>query len=107
MSSAAPVVRAYCYPSGLIEFGRTLPKGATIIARGPKDLLREFIESRARRHTPTRSWRGRRVKTPPREMLLVPGVPEAESQPQAAKALQDWSQWIATQAPKGVRVLAR
>jgi hypothetical protein len=102
--SAAPVVRAYCYPSGLIEFGRSLPKGATIIARGPKDSLRAFIGGRAHRRQQSRKNRGRPINT---ESLFVPGVAQAQSLLEVEAALKQWTGWIASQAPKGVRVLVR
>ena len=86
------MIRAYCYPSGLIDFGNTIPKGARIIARGPEKELRDFIAVKAR-HV-------RRGGD-----LLVPGVPEADNQIAAAEALQKWAKWIAIGAPKGVRVL--
>jgi hypothetical protein len=86
------MIRAYCYPSGLIDFGTKIPKGATIIARGPEKELRDFISAKARCYGQSRS-------------LLVPGVPEAPNQFAAATALKTWSSWIAIGAPKAVRVL--
>jgi hypothetical protein len=41
------MIRAYCYPSGLIDFGTTVPKGARVIARGPEQALRDFIAVKA------------------------------------------------------------
>lgn len=86
------MTRAYCYPSGLIEFGNAIPKGARIIARGPDKELRDFIAAKARCHGHFRS-------------LLVPGVPEADSQISARDALDRWTKWIGINPPKGVRVL--
>jgi hypothetical protein len=103
MTRANPI-HAYCYPSGLIEFGRNLPKGATIIARGPKDPLRDFIGGRAQRRCHSRKRRGRVATI---ESLFVPGVPQAQSLIEVDAAIKRWTGWIATQAPKGVRVLAR
>lgn len=88
------MIRAYCYASGRIDFGRDIPAGATIIARGPDRELRGFIGAEARR--------GRMGRD---EALLVPGVPEAANQIAAREALRTWSKWIATKAPFGVRVL--
>lgn len=93
------MIRAYCYHSGLIEFGRALPKGTFVIARGPEAQLRAFIGANARR---ARLYRTR--KTP---SLVVPGMPEAESQLALDAALAAWSKWIAANAPKGVRVVRR
>jgi hypothetical protein len=100
------MIRAYCYASGLIDFGRDIPAGATIIARGPEKELREFIEGEARRGS--YGWRlgGRRRELPGSpSLLLVPGVPEADNPIAARQALQRWSRWIASKAPFGVRVL--
>jgi hypothetical protein len=88
--------RAYCYPSGLIVFARRNPGYARIIARGP---------DRARMGHSRRSLGGRRNGVPGAYDLLVPGVPEAESEIAAHAALDRWTRWIAASAPKGVRVL--
>lgn len=87
------MIRAYCYPSGLIEFGTAIPKGAKVIARGPEKELRDFMAVKARCYGHGRS-------------LLVPGVPEADNQIAADNALRSWTKWIAIGAPKGVRVLS-
>jgi hypothetical protein len=100
-------LRAYCYASGLIEFGKRVPKGAIIIARGPEKELRDFIDGKARHGYRTRVIGGRRTKVPGTEHLLVPGIPEADNQIVAEKALNQWIGWITAHAPKGVRVLPR
>lgn len=97
--SAPSFTRAYCYASGLIEFGRDIPRGATIIARGPETELRAFIGSNARQ---ARMHRSRKTLD-----LVVPGMPEAENQIALDAALATWSKWIAANAPKGVRVVRR
>jgi len=99
------MIRAYCYASGLIEFGRRIPKGAIVIARGPDKQLQDFIDGKARHGYRTRNVNGRPTKVPGTEHLLVPGVPEAPNQLVAEKALRQWTSWIAIGAPKGVRVL--
>lgn len=86
------MIRAYCYPSGLIDFGNSIPRGAKIIARGPEKELRDFIAVQAR-------------PTPRGGDFLVPGVPEADNQIAAHAALSAWAKWIAIAAPAGVRVL--
>ncbi|MCK1402064.1 host nuclease inhibitor protein [Bradyrhizobium sp. 4] len=93
------MIRAYCYASGLIEFGLAIPKGPTVIARGPEAQLRAFIGGNARQ---ARLYRNRKTLD-----LVVPGMPEAESQLALDTALGAWSKWIAANAPKGVRVLRR
>lgn len=75
---------AYCWASGLIEFGSTLPKGAIFIAAGPKATLRNVIAARAR-HGYGRS----------KGQLLVPGVPEAQAQAAACDAALAWLKWCA------------
>lgn len=101
------MIRAYCYASGLIEFGRSIPNGALIIARGPAKQLREFIETQARHGYRTRKVRGRVTKIPGTEYLLVPGVPEAPNQIVGGNALRQWCDWIGKHAPKGIRVHPR
>lgn len=93
------MIRACCYPSGLIVFGRSIPKGSTVIARGPEQPLRDFIAAKARQV--------RLGKRSTALDLLVPGMPEAESQIALDAALASWAKWIAAGAPKGIRVLAR
>ena len=70
---STPYTRAYCFPSGLIEFGFAIPKGATVIARGPEDPPRAFIGANARR---ARLYRTRKATLD----LVVPGMPEADNQ---------------------------
>jgi hypothetical protein len=100
------MIRAYCYASGLIGFDKRIPKGALVIARGPEKELREFIEVKARHGYKTRNVNGRPTKIRGSDMLLVPGVPEADNQHAALTALHGWMKWIAIGAPKGVRVHA-
>ena len=95
-------MRAYCYPSGLIDFGDKIPAGATVIARGPEKALRDFIAAKARRVVG-----GRRAGVPGTGNLLVPGIPKADSALAATQALDTWAKWIAIGAPRGVRVLPR
>ena len=99
------MIRAYCFASGHIDFGRRIPNGAIVIARGPAQQLRDYIESVARHGYRTREIGGRRTRIPGTDTLLVPGVPEAPNQIVAEKKLREWTSWIAAHAPKGVRVL--
>jgi len=85
------MIRAWCLPTGYIGFGRDIPAGGIIIARGPEKPLRDFIAVTA---THARG-----------DVLLVPGVPGAGSKIVAEGALTRWRQWIATKAPTDVRVL--
>jgi hypothetical protein len=95
---------AYCYASGLIEFGNKLPNGALPIAKGPAKKLLDFIEPVARHGYSTREVDGRPTKIPGSDCLLVPGVPEAPDQFTALNALQTFQSWIRHQAPEGVTV---
>lgn len=81
----APQV-AWCWRSGRIEVGDNLPDagpegdGPIRIADGPKAFLQGRLEVVAR-HAYERG------------VLLVPGVPEAEDEQAALKALSDWLKW--------------
>ena len=79
---------AWCWASGLIEIGDTLPPdapgggGAIEIARGPKYALKGQIGALARHGKGASAGE-----------LLVPGVPEAESQRAKGDALAQWLAW--------------
>ncbi|EBW5286822.1 host nuclease inhibitor protein [Salmonella enterica] len=68
-----PTITAYCWASGLIEFGHTLPEGALPIVTGSEKQVRDVVEVLARH-----AYNGD---------LLVPGIPEAVSQDEAHEAL--------------------
>ncbi len=73
---------AFCYRSGEIEFARSLvPDGAIPFVRSRKGVstLREIVEVRARR-----AYDGG---------LLVPGIPEADSDDAALSAFEKWKAW--------------
>lgn len=71
---------AFAWRSGLIEFGPTIPDGALAIARGWESRIRDKVGSCARH-----GW------TP--GVLLVPGVPEADSDEAAEAAFSAWKSW--------------
>lgn len=79
---------AWCWASGLIGIGDALPPvdpqgGAAIeIAHGPKYALKAQIQAVARHG-----------KGAGAGQLLVPGVPEAESQKDKCNALAAWLAW--------------
>lgn len=77
---------AYCYASGQIEFGRTVPEGAIEIMRGPARKVRKLIEARARH-----AYDGK--------TLLVPGVPEAPNEDAALAALIAFVKWLQGDTP--------
>lgn len=78
---------AYCYASGVIEFGPYPPRGTLPIAAGPREKLEELI-SGACRH----AYDGK--------TLLVPGIPEAATQSDGLDALKRFrdfnrAHWVA------------
>ena len=77
---------AWCWSSGLIEFGDegTVPEGAIVIARGGKADLRGVVQALARH------GRGESAG-----LLLVPGVPEADTWKAKGDALAAWLKWCA------------
>ena len=65
--------RAYCWRSGLIEFGRRIPEGALPVDHGVEACVRARVEARARHAHDGRT-------------LLVPGIPEAKDDDEALAA---------------------
>lgn len=82
---------AYCWASGLIEFGDVIPEGAIGIAHGNSPAVERLMGATARL-----ARNG--------ESLLVPGVPEADSQAAKGDALAAWLKWLNTRRtqPRGV-----
>jgi len=72
---------AYAWRSGRIEFGRRVPKGALEIGYSNGRKFRNIIEVNAR------SGRGN-------DWLLVPGIPEAESDVEALAALKRFAELV-------------
>ncbi|QBH95747.1 host nuclease inhibitor protein [Limnobaculum zhutongyuii] len=66
---------AYCFASGVIEFGQRLPNGALPIISGKARNVRDLIGVHARH-----AYDG--------QTLLVPGIPEAIDQHEGLDALQ-------------------
>lgn len=81
---------AWCWASGLIEIGDQAPGdstdggGAIVIATGPKSSLKGVLSAVARHGMGASAGK-----------LLVPGVPEAGTQKDAADALSAWLSWCA------------
>jgi hypothetical protein len=83
-----------------------VPDGAIPFAKGPEPALRDFVEGLARHGYKTETVDGRPTKIPGTDMLLVPGIPEAQGNQDAAlKALQGWLDWISKDPPKGIEVM--
>lgn len=79
---------AWCWASGLIEIGDALPAdspnggGAIEVARGPKYALKSQLQVTARHGNGASEG-----------CLLVPGVPESETQKAKGDALSAWLAW--------------
>ncbi|EGM9868641.1 host nuclease inhibitor protein [Salmonella enterica] len=73
-------ITAYCWASGLIEFGNALPEGALPIVTGSEKRVRDVVEVLARH-----AYNGD---------LLVPGIPEAASQDEGREALVRFSRVV-------------
>lgn len=84
---------AYCFASGHIQFGSSVPDGAIGIATGEDQQVRDVIEVTARlsRHD--------------NETLFVPGVPEAASQREGLVALARYIQYLGERNGPGFRAL--
>jgi len=78
---------AYCWRSGRIDFGRSVPEGAIKIAKGPSKKLKQLISAVARHAYDNKT-------------LLVPGVPEADTDDHAADALERFIEWISPSVSK-------
>jgi hypothetical protein len=73
---------AYCYRSGLVEFGDQIPDGALPLDKGRGKKWRSGIEVKCRL-----AYDG--------ETHLVPGIPEAETDKAAYEAWSRFRKWIA------------
>ena len=75
-------MKAFAYRSGEIEFSDVIPSGALpIIGKNRKSIPRARIEAGARL-----AYDGK--------TLLVPGIPEAESDDEAYRAFEKWIDWL-------------
>ncbi|EOG5327782.1 host nuclease inhibitor protein [Salmonella enterica] len=75
-----PTITAYCWASGLIEFGNALPEGALPIVTGNEKQVCDEVTVMARH-----AYNGD---------LLVPGIPEAASQDEGREALVRFSRVV-------------
>lgn len=98
----------YCYASGVARFGRSVPAGAMVIdsqTDEERDAEKMLLKAQAKLHKinhrkyefPGTPWK-RRMAVKMRlaydgKTLLVPGVPEAETQAEKYKALQKFRRW--------------
>lgn len=72
---------AYCWQSGLIEFGTEVPEGAIRMVSGADQAVRDLMLATAR-------------LAHDNETLLVPGVPEALDEEAKLDALDRFLQWL-------------
>jgi hypothetical protein len=70
----------FCFSSGEMFIGQTVPDGAISFAKGPPKAL-ETIQTLGRLAYNGKTW-------------FVPGIPEANSQEQAGDALEAFLKWI-------------
>jgi len=84
MAKAKATHCAYCWASGLIQFGEigTAPKAAIEFARGPEAALKETVAAVAREGQGASEGK-----------LLVPGLPEAPNQHAGIDALESFVAW--------------
>jgi hypothetical protein len=82
---------AYCWATGVIEFGTTVPDGAIEISRGKDRLVRNMVAGTARVAHDNKT-------------LLVPGIPEAPNQHAAGDALAAHLRWLKKRECKGFKV---
>lgn len=78
---------AYCYQSGHIEFGKRLPEGAITLTQGTAKEVRHKILGAVRWSYPSKPGAGD-------EVMLVPGIPEADTLDKKLEALSKFIDWI-------------
>ncbi|WP_137971890.1 host nuclease inhibitor protein [Pseudomonas sp. F(2018)] len=84
---------AYCFASGHIQFGPSVPDGAIGIAKGEAQKVRDVIEVTAR------------LSVYDNETLFVPGIPEAASQRDGMVALARYIQFLGERNGPGFRAM--
>jgi hypothetical protein len=86
------MAHAYCWRSGEIGIGRSIPEGMLPLARGPAKVLRGALQARARIAYDNVT-------------LLVPGIPEAPDEAAALAAAQRFSTFLTKGEPDLVPAL--
>lgn len=86
-------ITAYCFASGHIDFGVTLPEGAIALALGEEKMVRDIIAGTAH------------LSRLDNETLFVPGVPEAQTQREGITAVARYIQWLGKSNQPGFRAL--
>lgn len=86
-------ITAYCYASGHIGFGATLPDGAIALATGEEKTVRDIITVNAR------------LSRQDNKTLFVPGVSEADNQREGMAAVARFIHWLGKSNQSGFRAL--
>lgn len=86
-------ITAYCFASGHIDFGATLPEGAIALAVGEEKTVRDVVSVNAR------------LSRVDNRTLFVPGVPEAAGQREGITAMAHFIQRLALSNQTGFRAL--
>lgn len=89
---------AYCWATGEIGFGSSVPDGAIEIARGDAVKVRNLVEVTAR-HGWRQGPKGQRTT-----VFLVAGVPESADQQSAGDALGAYLLWIKDRESEGLTI---
>ncbi len=82
-------LNAFCYRSGQLKFAKKVPEGVIIIAENITRTQRDKLAIRARMAYDNKT-------------LLVPGIPEADSDDEALDALHRWKNWATKDFQKEV-----
>ncbi|WPN56667.1 hypothetical protein [Pseudomonas sp. P9_31] len=86
-------ITAYCFASGHIEFGSTVPDGAIALAIGEDKTVREIISGTAQ------------LSRQDNETWFVPGVAGAPNQREGILAMARYIQWLGKSNQPGFRAL--
>ncbi|NMY01491.1 host nuclease inhibitor protein [Pseudomonas sp. WS 5059] len=86
-------ITAYCFASGHIDFGVSVPEGAIALAVGEEKIVRDIVTVSAR------------LSRLDNETIFVPGVPEAANQREGITAVARFIQWLGKSNQPGFRAL--
>lgn len=98
MKKSKKEVYAYCDATGIIVFGTKVPNGSLPIIKGEDSVVREIMGVMARHGY-------KNPDKPGEDVLLVPGIPEAESQDEGMTALLAFKKWIGKKSNKDFKIV--